>query len=108
MKTLKFYGANDNQIYAGPVENVDQFDNGACAMCEAHAGRFLVSAGDDKICVHAIYAGSWGFAVTSENGQDDYETLPGWKMRRAFGVDVRYSETLEIDVPDNAELRWLE
>ena len=107
-KTLKFYGASDNQIYAGPIGNVTQYDNGTCDGCEAHAGRFLVATATEALCVHVVYAGSWAFAVTTENEADDFETMPAWVVRRSFGTDVAYSETLEIDVPAEAVLKWLE
>lgn len=108
MKTLKVYGASDDLVEADGIPGADEFSKHTCDACQAYIGRMLVSAGNEAICIHAVYAGSWSFAITSENADDDFETLPDWPVRRTFGIDVPYSETLEIDVPNDAHLKWLE
>ena len=105
MKTLKMFGYSDDLVECEGIPGCDEFDvwhNGDSR------GKFVVSDGQQAICIHALYCGSWAFAITSENDRDDYRTMPDWPVRRSFGKDCDYSETIEIDVPDNAVLRRVE
>lgn len=99
MKTLKVYGASDDLI------EVDGFvrDEFGSYADTPYRGKLLVRDGSEMVAIHAIYSLTWAFAVTNE---EDDEKLPDWPIRRTFGKDVSYSETLEIDVPDNATVEW--
>ena len=95
-KTLRVFGASDDLLEVrGMVE--DEFDGKGVLHLESN-GILIV--------VHPIYAGSWGFAVTTEVG-DDCDLMPDWPIRCSFGEDVQFSETLEIDVPDDTRLTYV-
>jgi len=102
MKTLKMYGTSDNLIESEGIDGCDEFNVGY------HGGVrsvFDLRLDDEAIRIHAVYGGSWGFAITSENDRDDYRSIPDWPIRRSFGRDCEYSETIEIDVPNDAVLQ---
>jgi hypothetical protein len=102
MKTLKIYGASDDLIETSGIEGCGEFS----AYSESdYLGSIMVTDGYFGIRIHVIYDSQWAFAVT--NALND-EGLPDWPIRRSFAKDAPYSETLEIDVPDNAELIWRE
>jgi hypothetical protein len=100
MKTLRMYGASDDLVEAEGLPGCDEFN--VLIDHQQHA-TFLVSAENGRLHVHAVYAGSWAFAVTSATGTD-YDLMPDWPIRRTFGDKCSYSETLEIDCPDDATL----
>ena len=99
MKTFKIYGASDDLIETEGLQGCDEFNvypNGP------YAGRVTIKAGDVSLAVHAIYDGHWAFAIGPDNG--DYDEMPEWKITRAWGRDSAYSETVEIECPDEARL----
>lgn len=101
MKTLKIYGASDDLVETSGIDGCDEFgvyNSDSRYMCE-----LTVHSADGEITVHAIYTGSWAFAITTEMG--DCDQMPDWPVRRTWGKDSSYSETLEIDVPDDAVLK---
>ena len=103
MKTLKVNGASDDLISTGGIEGCDEFNT---YIDGDYQGYLTVEAGGTSqdyyvIKIHVIYDGCWAFAVTM-----DEENPPNWPIRRSWGTDIPYSETLEIDVPDDASLSW--
>lgn len=102
MKTLKVYGASDDLIEIDGLNGRDEF--GAYPKGN-YAGYMALRSRGVCVHIHAIYDGSWAFAVCPQDG--DYEKSPDWPIRRTFGADVPYSETLEIDVPDDAVIEWV-
>ncbi len=68
-------------------------------------GKLSVAAGGKNIEIHCIYSGHWCFAVGAVDG--DCDEMPEWEIRRTWGDQSPYSETLEIDVPEDAQLAFL-
>lgn len=102
MKTLTIYGASDDLIECSGIKGCDEFnaiEDGPYKAC------LRVKHYSDSIRIHAIYAGSWAFAVTTDCG-DDHDEMP-WKITRTFGQEEPYSETLKIKVPDGAKVSLL-
>lgn len=107
MATLKIYGYSDDLIETSGIPGCDEFSRNDHHSFGPWAGKMLVKAGGESLGIHAIYDGSWAFAINAEMG--DYDILPEWTITRTFGKDRRYSETLEItDLPDDATLEWLD
>lgn len=104
MKTLKMYGASDDLIEAEGLPGCNEFDADGVGDSQ---GRFHVSSGEDSIIIHAVYDGSWCFAVGSGHDGSDYSKMPDWKITRTWGADTPYSETLLIECPDDAEFEDL-
>ena len=102
MQTLKMYGGSDDLIESSGIDGCDEFN-----ICDAKTpcvGSFLVKSGGVEVFIHAIFYGAWAFAVTAGEDDADYRAPIPWPVRRTFGIDCEYSETLEIDVPDDARL----
>ena len=93
---------------AGLTAGITAAEGGAdVQLFEAHSelgGRARSTDGSYKANLgpHAIYAGGWCFGVSANCG--DFSQLPDWPQRRTWGKHCDYSETLEIDVPDDAKL----
>lgn len=99
MKTIKIYGASDDLIEVdGKIKGCDEYGTGGTGPL---MGIVKIRGGEHEIHVYCIYAGSWAFAVCPQDG--DYDVMP-WEMRREFGANSTYSETVEIDVPDDSEV----
>lgn len=113
MVTVCISGASDDLLH---VCGVPCFSEDGSEVSEEvnvcndgpHVASFRIEAqgGSSMIRVHCIYAGYWAFAVGSDDG--DYDAPPAWEVRRSFGDVVPYSETLSIDVPDDARVVWEE
>lgn len=102
MKTVTIFGASDDLIeVCGDIEGCDEFNN--CAQ-GPYMGCVHIEAGDFHLQVHAIYAGGWGFGITTEGG--DYDEYPPWDIKREFGTESSYSETVTVEVPDTAKVRF--
>lgn len=102
MKTLTLYGYSDDLVEVrGDFGHHEHPRRGGQEPCLA-ATFALISAASGRIRIHAIYDGCWGFAVTSDDHLRNYRTMPDWPIRRTFGEDCPYSETLIIDAPDDA------
>jgi len=99
MATLKMYGGSDDLVESEGIPGCDEFN------CYDEAPRFLVETPDASLSITAVYHGSWAFAVGSADRASDYHHMPEWPITRTWGADTPYSETLRIDVPDNATLR---
>ena len=103
MKRLTMYGFSDDLIEVeGDVAGADEYMAGTNAP---HMGYLHVTDGTHNIEIHAIYAGSWAFAICPQDGDGDQ--MPPWEIRRLFGDKTRYSETIYIDLPDNARCVWV-
>ena len=104
MKTLKVYGASDDLVEAGGIKGADEFN---VIKDGPYMGRLLVRIPDcTDLVIHVLYDGCWSFAVTSR-GWEDNDDIRDWyvlNVRRTWGEDCAYSETLEIDVPNDAVL----
>lgn len=102
MKTLTMYGYSDDNIVFEGIDSADEF--GAFGDSPYRAQFRLKSASQDvELVIHVIYYGHWCFAIGPENG--DYEEMPDWAIRRVWGGECAYSETVQIDVPDDAVLK---
>jgi hypothetical protein len=100
MKTLKVYGASDDLIECSGIDGCEEFNSYA----NVYMGMLKLSAGGKRVNIVCIYDGSWAFAVCPQNG--DYDEMPDWKIARTFGQDVAHSETLTIELPDDAKLNF--
>lgn len=101
MKTLKVYGASDDLIETSGIEGCDEFNK---VSDTPYVGYLAVDDGKTPVRIHCIYDGSWAFAITSNDEDNDYRSFPDWTIRSTWGKDCPYSETLEIDVPDDTVL----
>jgi hypothetical protein len=101
MKTLTIYGASDDLVEAHGIPGGDEF---TVYPDTPYVGQIHVRARDGKLNIHVIYDGSWAFAIAPQDGDND--TLPPWKIDRMFGTESAYSETVTIDVPDDAKMAF--
>lgn len=109
MKTVVAWGSNDDCIEFGGIKGCDEFYSSASSNSN-YAGKFAVislsegmSAGfivPLGLFIHVIYDGCWSFAISG--GIEEH--MPDWKVTRTWGEDCEYSETLYIEVPDDAYL----
>lgn len=107
MKILTVFGASDDCIEFSGIEGADEFYRTGYGE---YAGLFCISSqgfamsqgwfGTQYMLIHCIYDGSWSFAISA--GLD--EILPPWKITRTWGNNSDYSETVEIEVPDDTIL----
>lgn len=105
METVTIYGASDDLIETHGIHGCDEFSRGGKLV---YAGFITINAPDGgNLEIHCLYSGYWCFGVGSAMAPD-YDKLPEWPIRRTFGTRKRYSETLEIDVPDGAYLTFSE
>ncbi len=101
MKSIKIYGASDDLVeIEGDCKGCDEY--GAVGSGPL-MGVITLKSGDDSIKVFCVYDGSWAFAVCPQSG--DYERMP-WETSFAFGVDVGYSQTIDMLVPDDCEVSF--
>jgi hypothetical protein len=104
VKTIKIYGGSDDLIEVeGECKGCDEYNTGTYNM-GPHMGTISLNAGDNSVRIHCIYDGSWAFAVCPQDG--DFDFMP-WDLRREFGANSPYSETVEIDVPDDCEVSFV-
>ena len=107
MKALKLYGASDDLIemeFDGKMEfggKDDEFN----VYGETHMGYVIVRDEGAQIRIHCIYDGSWCFAIASRTGLNN-DVMPEWAVRRTWGQDTPYSETLEMDLPNDATVEF--
>ncbi len=95
MKTLKIYGASDDLVEMDGIAGADEFN---CYKDESLLATFVLKADNERLRIHAIYDGSWCFAL----GQvEEDDPMPPWPVRRTWSG---YSEHVEIDVPDHARV----
>lgn len=102
MKTLKVYGASDDLIETSGIEGCDEF---GCYSDSPYKGKLLIQVDHATFGIHVIYDGQWVFAIV--NDIDDESPIE-YSVQRTFGKDIAYSETIEIDVPDQAYLVFLQ
>lgn len=117
MKTFKIYGSSDDLIVTSGLKGCDEFNvmNGGTWQLFIDtpgtlATEEMPATPKQRLGIVANYMGSWAFSVFAVDGDSD--KFPDWfqydKLWRSFGRDCRYSETLEIDCPDNAKLVFKE
>ena len=103
MKDVFFSGESDDLVqvegFNGLYHEVDCYN-----YDKVHVATFRIRAGSEGVAVHALFDGSWGFALTSLNEADDFRSLPAWPVKRSFGDRCAYSETLKLVVPDDATI----
>jgi len=99
MKTFSISGASDDLIETAGIPGCDEFN---AIKDGPHIAVLGIWSSSGNIEVHCIYSGFWAFAIGPIDG--DYDKMPSWEIRRAWGTVVPYSETVEIDVPDDAIL----
>lgn len=103
MKDLTIYGASDDLIETEGIPGCDEFE--ACIIGGGvYAGVLRVRSKEGSLDIYCIYDGCWCFAIGTEDG--DYDMMPQWPVRRTWGDQVPYSETLRIGVPDDAVLAF--
>lgn len=97
MQTAVFYGASDDLVEVEGVLGGDEFGVYQSGNGRYH-GSFLLGG---EMRVHAIYDGTWSFAV----GQvDEAVPLPDWPVRLKWPGGRGYSTRLEIDVPEGVKV----
>ena len=106
MKTLRMYGASDDLVESSGIPGCDEF--GAWDSRDGvvvNAGfRIHSEAGD--LAIFAVYHGNWAFTVQPTDYTEN--RFPAWPIRREWGTDCPYSETLVIECPDDAYLEHIE
>ena len=99
MKNFKIYGASDDIIDTSGLASCDEFN---IIPHGVYVAKFLLHSFSGKLYIHALYDGCWSFAISAI--EDDCCKLPDWEMISTFGVDTRYSWTVEIKCPDDTVL----
>lgn len=99
MKTLTIYGHSDDLIETSGLPGCDEFD---VYGNNPYHGALTIKSSESEIRVHCIYDGHWCFAIGPLDG--DYDKMPNWPIRRTWAANNPYSETVEIDCPDDAVL----
>jgi len=103
MKTITIYGASDDLIeIEGACPGCDEYS--AEGEHDSYRGRIHISAGEETVVVHAIFDGSWAFAICPQDG--DFDSMPKWTIARSFGDKTEYSETITITLPDDATVEY--
>lgn len=99
MKTFSVYGVSDDLIEANGISGADEFPRkGNGAYC----GTIRIEHGASAVLIHCLYSGGWSFAVSDDSDDGDFSSPPHWPVRRTFGDDCKYSETVFVNVPDDA------
>lgn len=127
-QTAVFYGHSDDlielegiRIAAGYENQIDEYC--CCADAEtkygynylynkpapppAYKATYRIKAASGSLLVHALYDGTWVFAVglDAEGQDDDAGTLPDWPVRvsqHRHDGRPHHSMRLEIDCPADA------
>lgn len=103
MKTAKFYGGSDDlfECEGALREEID---------CYERPGIYRIeSLTEGRILVVGIYSpdgaagGTWCVGIQQVDEEDE---IPAWPIRMVPS-DVDYSVALEIDLPDDADIRPL-
>jgi len=98
MATAVFTGHSDDIVLVVGIPGGDEFD-----CCASYKGDTAFRFSIGPVQVLALYTGVWSFAVGLVEEGDD--TWPGWAVR--VSQDHGYSMRLEIDCPDDVELKRL-
>lgn len=100
MKTFSISGGSDDLIETDGIPGCDEFN---VVKDGPHMAKLTIETPDSvTLDIHCIFDGYWAFAIGSQDG--DCDEMPPWPIRRVWGKDAPYSEHVEIDVPDDAEL----
>lgn len=102
MKTIKIYGCSDDLVeIEGDVKGADEYG----VYDETGKTYFIIRSKvtGESINIHPVYHGYWCFAI----GTDDNfcENFPDWNIKRVWGDEVDYSETVYIDVPNDSKIK---
>lgn len=97
-KRITFSGSSDDLIHiSGFGKEFEEF----CIVRDIHIATFEIRHNWMKMTIDVIYRGTWGFAITGDDGSGDI--LPDWKISRQFGSKwCAHTEVVEIDVPIGA------
>lgn len=102
MQTARIYGYSDDNVEVEGIKGGDEF---GCFTEKDCTGRLIISTPNgERMQVSAIFDGCWAFAVGLH---DEDDAFPSWPVRVSRSTETPYSMLLEIDVPDEAECRWL-
>ena len=102
MKTLRFQGFSDDTFgeYNETNDDVDNCADGTPIQC-------VIESTEGKLVVVGHYElhptdGCWTIGISN---YDEETPIPNWNIR--MGQAPRpYSPSIEIDVPDDATLKW--
>ena len=99
MKNLVIYGASDDLI---ETEGLVLPHNGKEYTVYKTHSIFKLFNDEWQLNIHAIYDGSWAFAICPQDG--DCDAMPPWKIERTFGNHTRYSESVIFtELPDDIQ-----
>lgn len=101
MKTLTIYGASDDLVECSGIPGADEFN---IITDRVHKGHIEINADGIELRVDVLYSGGWSFAIQPQDGECD--VMPDWKVTREWGTEVRYSEFVTIELPDDAKMFW--
>lgn len=102
MKIFKIYGASDDLIETEGIPGSNEF---GVYGDSPYKGKGVITSKKGTLDIHVIYNGYWAFALGSKDG-DDCDKFPDWLMERKWGKDEDYSETITIEVPDDAKFKF--
>lgn len=99
MKTLTIYGCSDDLIECEGLPGCDEFYVAGVPMERPLKATLLIRSAEGGLNIHVIYDGGWAFAITTPG-----EEYPAWEIKRTFGDNKPYSETITVQCPDDATL----
>lgn len=109
-QTICIYGCSDDIVHVtgfdpttGKIGGSEGDETYRGSDADGTPWSVTIAYGDVRVEVSALYLGYWGFVVGPGHG--DFDDLPDWPVRRTFGADCGYSETIEIDIPAGA---WIQ
>ena len=101
MKKFTVFGASDDLIEVNCDGHI--MEHNIVSNCP-YRGTIFVHSDTIGIEVHCVYTGCWSFAIRPDCKYG--ETMPNWNITRTFGDKVQYSETVVIDLPDDAMIAF--
>ena len=107
VQRAKFWGYGDRMVCVSGIKGEGNEFN-VTSHPKLHDGGYvatsLITTGrpQESLHIHAFYDGHWSFAVSPADM--DFEAPPSWPVIRSWGTVNEHSETLEIEVPNDASL----
>ena len=102
------FGGMGIEWFASPASKGEGNEFNVTSHPKLHDGGYVATflmttdRPNESLHIHAFYDGHWSFAVSPADM--DFEAPPSWPVNRSWGTVNEHSETLEIEVPNDARL----